>query len=207
MLDRNVVDRFVDVASVVLISVAAVLSALCGYQAGRWEGEQTRLYNIADANRLLSTQAADRSFVTTSINVTLFLNYVEATQAGNTAIAKFIYRRFPPAMRRAMDAWLATDPAHNAHAPRSPFEMPEYTAQLQAGSHKDEATADADFNAALIAHRNSDAFTLLTVVFASVSFLAGVSTKLAFPRHLVIVCVGILALLYGIGRLFFLPVI
>lgn len=207
MLDRKIVDRWVDITSVVLISVAAVLSAVCGYQAGRWEGEQTRLFNIANANRLLSAEAADRSFVATSINVTLFLQYVEATEAGNTAIAKFIYRRFPRDMRRAVDAWLATDPQHNVHAPLSPFVMPEYTAQLQAGSRKDVAVADADFSKALIAHRNADDFTLLTVVFAGVSFLAGVSTKLVFPRHAIIVSVGILALLYGIGRLAFLPVI
>jgi hypothetical protein len=207
MLDRNVVDRFVDIASVVLISIAAVLSAVCGYQAGRWEGEQTRLFNIANANRLLATQQSDRSFIITSINVTLFIHWVEAKEAGNTAIETFIYRRFPPAMRRAVDAWLATDPEHNVNAPSSPFAMPEYAAVLQAGQRKPEATADSDFNEALVAHRNSDYFTLLTVVFAGVSFLAGVSTKLSYPRHAIIVGVGILALLYGLVRLAFLPVI
>jgi hypothetical protein len=207
MLDRNRVDRFVDIGSVVLISIAAVLSAVCSYQAGRWEGEQTRLFNVADASRQLSTQASDRAFVTTSINVTLFLQYVEARQSGNAAIAKFIYRRFPPEMRRAVDAWLATDPEHNPHAPSSPFTMSGYAQTMQAGSRKEEATAAADFGQALIARRNADAFTLLTVVFAGVSFLAGVSTKMAYPRHAIIVGVGILALLYGIGRLAFLPVI
>jgi hypothetical protein len=207
MLDRAVIDRFVDIASVVLISIAAVLSAVCSYQAGRWEGEQTRLFNVANANRQLSTEAEDRAFIITSINVTLFLHYVEAKESGNAVIAKFIYRRFPPEMRRAVDAWLATDPEHNPHAPTSPFIMPGYAQTMQAGSRKEGATAGADFGQALIAHRNADAFTLLTVVFAGVSFLAGVSTKLTYPRHAIIVGVGILALLYGIGRLAFLPVI
>ena len=46
---------------------------------------------------------------------------------------------------------------------------------------------------------------LLTVVFASVSFLAGMSTKMAYPRHAVVVVVGFAGFLYGIGRMVSLP--
>ncbi|MGB6984409.1 MAG: hypothetical protein WBD74_00390 [Candidatus Aquilonibacter sp.] len=207
MVSREVIDKFVDVASVVLISVAAVLTALCGYQASRWDGEQTRLYNIADASRLYAAEAGGRSAVNTSINVTLFLDYIDAVQHGDTEFAQFIYRRLGPNMRPVMDAWLATHPLKNPKAPSSPFVMREYTQRMQAASLQEEAVAKADFNAAQNAHRNADEFTLLTVVFATVSFLAGISTKLVFPRHAIIVAMGILALLYGLGRLAFLPVL
>jgi hypothetical protein len=205
MLSREVVDKFVDIASVVLISVAAVLTAFCGYQASRWEGEQTRLYNVANASRLRVAEAEDRSEVATSINVTLFLDYVGAVQHHDTEFAQFIYRRLGPNMRIVMDQWLATHPMKNPRAPTSPFVMPEYARLMQAGSAREEAVASADFDAALNAHRNADDFTLLTVVFATVSFLAGVSTKLIFPRHAIIVGLGIVALVYGVARLWFLP--
>jgi len=39
------------------------------------------------------------------------------------------------------------------------------------------------------------------VVFAAVSFLGGMSTKMQFPRHAIIIGVGTAALLYGIVRL------
>ena len=201
------IDRFVDVASVALISIAAVLTALCGYQSSRWDGEQTRLYNVASANRLFAAQAADRDFVTTSINVTVFLRYIEAVQSGNEQMAKFLYDRMGPRMRPAMDAWLATHPLKNPKAPSSPFVMPQYTRYREAQSKKNEAAAQADFVAAIAAHRAADEFSLLTVIFATVSFLAGVSTKMAFPRHLIIVVLGILALCYGLARLWFLPVL
>jgi hypothetical protein len=207
MLSRESIDRFVDIASVVLISVAAVLTALCGYQGSRWEGEQTRLYNIANASRLLAAQDADRSAVNTSINVTLFLAYIDATEHNNSEFAQFIYRRLGPNFKPVMDAWLATHPLTNPKAPSSPFVMPEYTRQMQSLSLRDEAAATVDFNSALRAHRNADEFTLLTVTFATVSFLAGVSTKLTFPRHAIIIALGILALLYGLERLWFLPVL
>ena len=206
-MKRETVDRFVDIASVALISVAAVLTAVCGFQASRWDGEQTRLYNVANASRLRAAEAADRAAVYTSINVTLFLDYIDAVQHNDTQFAQFIYRRLGPNMRPVMDAWLATHPMTNAKAPTSPFVMPEYTQRMHAGEVREQAVAAADFQDALNAHRNADNFTLLTVVFATVSFLAGVSTKMTYPRHAIIVGLGILALLYGVARLWFLPVL
>jgi hypothetical protein len=204
VIDRKFVDRFVDVASVVLISVAAVLSALCGYQSGRWDGEQTRLYNVANANRVMAAQAADRANVLAAVNVVLFLNYISAVESHDTSKAEFLYRRFPRDLRRSTDAWLATKPFTNRNAPSSPFAMPEYTMPAEAGT-KGDTTAAADFQAAQVAHRHADDFSLLTVIFAGVSFLGGVSTKMAFPRHLIIITLGIIALMYGIGRLTQLP--
>ncbi len=83
MGDRQRIDRIVDVASVVLISVAAVMTALCGYQSGRWGGQQARLYNMANADHVLSAEAADKSLAFTAINVNLFLHYVDAVDAGD----------------------------------------------------------------------------------------------------------------------------
>lgn len=206
-LDTKTVDRFVDLASVTLISVAAVLTAVCGYQASRWDGEQTRLYNIAAATRLQAEQAADSALVYMSINVTLFLNYIEAMQKDDRELSQYIYQRLGPRFRPVMDAWLATHPWTNPRAPSSPFVMPQYTRSMNAAARKDQAVADADFAAAIAAHRNADEFTLLTVIFATVSFLAGMSTKMSYPRHLIIVALGILALVYGLGRFFFLPVL
>jgi hypothetical protein len=46
---------------------------------------------------------------------------------------------------------------------------------------------------------------LLTVIFAAVSFLAGISTKMSYPRHAIVVALGIVALVYGAVRLAGLP--
>jgi len=203
--DRAIIDRFVDFASLILISSAAVLTAICGFQTGRWDGEQTKLYNLASADRVLSEEANNRSIGLTVIDVAAFLDYVDAVEAGDTRKEQFIYRRFPPAFRAAMDAWLATKPLTNPKAPTSPFVMAAFRDQLRAGSERDDAAATASFNAALVAHRHADEFSLLTVIFAAVSFLAGMSTKMVFPRHAIIVGLGIVALGYGMFRLAGLP--
>jgi hypothetical protein len=205
MLDRKAIDRFVDVASVVLISIAAVLSAVCGYQSGRWDGETARFYNVADAHRVASEEASARVDALTTINVATFLDYVGALEVDDKKRADFLYRRFTPEMRKVMDIWLVDKPLKNPKAPTSPFVLPEYARYVKAATRADDAAALADFELAQAAHSNADEFLQLTVIFAGVSFLAGISTKLQFPRHAIIVGLGILALFYGAIRLTHLP--
>lgn len=203
--DHSRVDRVVDVASVVLISAAAVFSALCSYQAGRWGGAQTNMYNRASVERTFASEATNRSLALAAIDVNLFLNYGNAVDAHDERKAQFIYRRLRPEMRRALDAWLRTKPQENAKAPSSPFAMPEYREHMYAESKAYQAASTVDFNAAVKANQHSDDFLLLTVIFAGVSFLAGMSTKMQFPQHAAIIVLGTLALIYGIVRIAALP--
>lgn len=205
MTEHTRADRVVDIAAVVLISVAAVLTALCGYQSGRWGGAQSRLYSVANANRLRSAESADRANALTAIDVAVFIHYIEAVDGGNSRLANFFYARFRPEFLPAMRAWLATKPLLNARAPSSPFVMPQYSLRTRAESRSDEALAASNFNAAVTATRHSDDFLLLTVIFAAVSFLAGISTKMVYPRHAILVAIALLATIYGLLRLVELP--
>jgi hypothetical protein len=189
----------------VLISVAAVLTAICGYQSGRWSGVQARLYNLADADRSHATEASDRANVLSAINVALFLQYIDAIDAQNAAKAEFIRKRLPPEMQRAMNAWLATHPLTNPKAPSSPFVMPEYSLPTRAQAKRFEESAASSFAGAQKANEHADAFLLLTVIFAGVSFLGGVSTKMKYPLHAIVIIVGFVALVYGAVRLWELP--
>jgi hypothetical protein len=198
-------DRIVDVLSVVLISVAAVLTAVCGYQSGLWDGEQTRMYSTANADRLHSAEESDRANVLTSIDVAVFVHYVEAVDSGNVRFERFLYHRFRPEFVPAMRAWLATKPYQNAGAPSTPFVMPQYhlSSRVEAGKYQERASQD--FDRAGQANGNADEFTLLTVIFAAVSFLAGISTKMVFPNHTIVVALGLVATIYGVIRLLELP--
>jgi hypothetical protein len=200
-------DRIVDVLSVVLISVAAVLTALCSYQSGLWEGEQTRMYSTADANRQLAAQNADRANTLTNIDVAIFTHWVQATDSGNTRFATFLYRRFRKEFVPALDAWIATKPFENANAPSSPFVMPEYKLEARADAAKHQTLASAASKAANLANHHSDEFMLLTVIFAAVSFLAGISTKMVYPNHAIVVSLSLIGAIYGAIRLFELPFI
>lgn len=199
-------DRWVDVASVILISLATVLTAWCGYEAARWTAVQTRAYNDASSLRVQGAVLAGRSNTLQTIDVATFLEYVRAVATHTTDEQNFIYRRFRPEMRRAVDAWIATKPLTNPSAPSSPFAMPQYELKTSQGAARLDALASERFQKATEANELGDQYVRLTVIFAAVSFLAGISTRFFFPNHLIVVVLGFGALAFGLIRMFELPI-
>lgn len=199
-------DRWVDLASVILISAATVLTAWSGYQAARWTALQTRQYNEASSQRIASAVAGGRANALGVIDVATFLEFVNAQASGRTMEREFIYRRFRPEMRRAVDAWLATRPLKNPAAPSTPFAMPAYRLHENEESARLSTLASSTFQAATRSSEIGDAFVRLTVIFAAVSFLAGISTKLVSPNHVFIIVTGFGALAFGLILMFELPI-
>jgi hypothetical protein len=173
-----------DIASVFLISLAAVLSALCGYQSGRWGGYETQLYNEAKTYRVMAADAQGTANDLRLIDVGLFLRFVDAVHGHDVPMEQFLYQRFRPEGRPAIKAWIATKPVQNPSAPSSPFVMP-HRLRTDAEARHDNALAASDFQQAREANRRFKDYLLLTVIFAGVSFLAGISTQMVFPRHLI----------------------
>jgi hypothetical protein len=202
---RERIDRYVDVMSVLLLSATAVLSAVCVYQSALWSGRETSLYNRASADRISAALAGDTSNAIRIVDVGVFVRYLEALRSGDKATQRFFDVHLNPEAHAALAAWLKTDPLHNPRAPRTPFSMPEYRLPSDARMERGNALAEQTFAAAQAANRHADAFTSLTIMFASVAFLAGMSTKFRFPFHLLVVSAGFVALVYGVFRLTGLP--
>lgn len=198
-------DRWVDLASVIVISAAAVLTAWCGYEAARWASVQTERFNEASAQRAAAGVASARSNALETIDVATFLQYVNAVATKQIQEQHFIYRRFRPEMRRAMDAWIATNPLANHSAPSSPFAMPQYRLKTDDEARRLGFLATSTFDSATRTTTLSDQFVRLTVTFAAVSFLGGISTKFNFPHHIIVVVAGLCVLIYGLIKLFGLP--
>ncbi|MEO6836722.1 MAG: hypothetical protein ABI231_12575 [Candidatus Tumulicola sp.] len=199
-------DRWVEFSSVVLISAATVLTAWCGYEAARWTALETRHYNEASAQRVAATAASARANALETIDVVTFLQYVGAVAAGRDQQRDFIYRRLRPEMRPAMDAWLAAKPLRNFAAPSTPFAMPQYRLHSEVEAARLNASATASFQSAASASELGDWYVRLTVIFAAVSFLAGVSTRFVSPNNIYLVVVGFGILVFGLLRMFVLPV-
>lgn len=203
---RSAFNRWVDFSSVALISVATVLTAWCSYEAARWTAIETRQYGEANANRISASVASSHSDALKLVDVAMFLRYVATVSENRPAEKTFIYRRFRPEMKRALDAWLATKPLANANAPSSPFAMRQYQVAADADVARLNAKASTSFESAQIANDQADSYVRLTVIFAAVSFLAGISTKMIFPSHIIIVVVGYAMLFFGLIRGFGYPI-
>lgn len=193
--------------SAVLLSLATIATAWCAFQASQWDGEQAFLLNEASAegrqSSLWTALASQRGM----LDGIIFMNYVEAIAAKDDSLAAFYEDRFRPTLKVAVDAWLATSPLTNPHAPPHPFAMSEYllVEDSIAGVHATESTLRVA--EAREVDRHSDAYVLLTVFFASVLFFGGIATKFSsVGARKGILAVGTLVFLVALGALLTFPV-
>jgi hypothetical protein len=176
-----VTDR-VEVAATVLLSLAAVATAWSGYQATRWNGEQTKASSRTNAIRIEAARAQGLSQAQTQVDVATFTQWVDAFAHKETELADFYFKRFRREFKPAVTAWLATRPLKNADAPLTPFAMPQY--KLAAAEEAKRLDAEAEVSAAQVRRniQRASNYVLGVVLFSVALFFAGMSTKLSEPR-------------------------
>lgn len=167
----------VEVISALLLSVATVASAWSAYQSSRWSGLQAIKFGEANTDRIESSRRTSNVNREVTIHVGLFVRYAAAISENNNKLADFLYQRFPAPLRKATDAWLKTNPLDNPKAPSSPFVMKEYSLEEERLAQELSQSAKNNFETAKQANQTSDNYVLLTVLFASVLFFSGMSTK------------------------------
>lgn len=184
MADTSTADeraRRYELVATLVLSIATVLTAWSAFQANKWGGEMSIQFSAANAARTFSVQAANTAAAQTAVDVGVFVQYAAAVAAGNDDLAGFLEERFRPEFVPAFEAWLATNPFMTPGAPSTPFEMEEYALAATAESERLAADANAASQEARDANQTGDNYVLLTVLFASVLFFAGVSTKTSRP--------------------------
>lgn len=215
----------VELVATIVLAIATILTAWSGFESGKWGGEQAVNFSEAGAARTESTRADTLAGQLTQIDVAMYIDWVTAIStdlADGTVteaqlspfspvkgtVSGFLYNRFRAEFLPAVDAWLAEDPIGNPNAPKTPFSMDEYV--VAKGVEADNLTALADEKAAAArtANQNGDNYVLTMVLFASVLFFAGVSSKMNRPRNrMIILGFGVLTLTVGIVILMSLPIL
>ena len=188
--------EWVEVFATVLLALATIASAWSAYQAARWSSQEALKFNEATALRVQSEEAEDLADAELDIDVEMFVDYLAVVRAGDMGEAAYFETTlFRDEMKVAVQAWKATDPQNNPDAPAVPFEMEEYRNANRERSRELEREAQDKVEEAKNAIRNSDFYILLTVLFASVLFFAGISTKFKAP--------GLRVAVLMIGTVFF----
>ena len=173
-VENNARSRRLEIASAVLLGLAATASAWCGYQSNLWSGVQTFSLAAASEAARKSTQLTLQATQLQTIDLGFFTTFVEASFRGDKKLADFALARFRPEARKAVDAWLQTDPFNNPNAPVRPLAMADYAQpEREAAKRADEEQARA-VAAAQRANQASDKYVLLTVRFAAVLFFGGI---------------------------------
>ena len=200
------VHQLLEAVEVTILALVAIATAWSGYQAARWDSLQAMLYGRSSRLRVegqaLDLQAnQERAYDGATVN-----EWLKSEARGETKLAAMFERRLLPEFRPAFESWKKTDPLNNPNAPAGPMLMPEYhsTRADQAAQKNQEATEL--FDQGTHARDNADDYVRLTVILASVLFLAAMSQK--FHTHWVrvaLVAIALLMLCVPVWRLLTLP--
>jgi hypothetical protein len=173
--DRH--SRIVQICEAVLLALVTITAAWTGYSAATWNTESRSdtaqslaLHNLASREDL--TAITLRNFDASTFNAWYIAYTLDNPQ--KEAVAE---RRFRPQFRVAFNAWMATDPLHNPHAPPGPTYMPQYKLPAQTKADALDSAADAKFRAGNHAGAVSDNYVRITVFLAAVLFLIGIGSS------------------------------
>lgn len=199
-------DYLVELLATVLLALATVGSAWSAYQSTRWSGEQSFQYSKANALRAESVRASTEMSLRVEIDVGLFESWVEAFAHGDLRRADFYEQRFRNEFRPAFEAWRAEKHEPGTAPNGTPFTRPEYHSEQLQKSQQLADDATAAFENARQSNQNGDNFTFCVVLFASVLFFAGVSTKLLHPSlKYALLALAVLTMLVAVAYMFSLP--
>lgn len=222
-------ERRSDLLTTVMLATATLLTAWAAFQSAKWSGVQAIAFSDAGANRTESTRASTTAGQQATVDVNTFLAWLEtatviseepafrddggispelvARVTEGPGLPAFLFQRFRDEFKPAVQAWLDTSPFSNPDAPASPFEMDEYQLALQVEADRLRQAAEVRASDARDANQQSDNYVILTVLFASVLFFAGLSMKMrAHWSQISIFALGILLLLVAVVSLLRQPI-
>jgi hypothetical protein len=188
--------RIVQIAEALLLSLVTIAAAWSGYAAAKW-GTESRLQLAQSATlRNLATRADLAALSTRNFDSSTFNAWFAAYTLDNPQKQAVAERRFRPEFRVAFDAWMATDPLHNPHAPPGPTYMAQYRLADQARAEALDGAAQAAATAGNHAAVVGDDYIRITVFLAAVLFLVGIGSTFKLPTvRYVLICVGAVLLL------------
>lgn len=198
--DRH--SRIVQIGEAALLALVTMTAAWAGYSAAKW-GTASRI-DVAQSSTLRNLASRDdltaislRNFDSSTFNA--WFTAWTLNKPRKEAVAE---RRFRPEFRVAFNAWMATDPLHNPHAPPGPTYMPQYKVPAQAQADALDSSASAKFDAGNHAGLVSDNYIRITVFLAAVLFLVGIgsSFKLNTVRY-ALITIGTVLLVLSIVQI------
>jgi hypothetical protein len=169
--------RIVQICEAVLLAIVTLTAAWAGYSAARWSTESR--VEIAESSTLrnLATRADLEANTLRNFDASTFNAWFIAFTLNSPQKEVVAERRFRPAFRVAFNAWMATNPLHNPHAPPGPTYMPQYKLAPQTQANKLDNEASAKFSAGNQAGVTSDNYVQITVFLAAVLFLVGIGSS------------------------------
>lgn len=201
------VNYLFEIITAIILSLSTVASAWSVYQSGSWYKVEKDLLFESSQLRSESLRSSSAAMQFKAIDVSMFLEFAQAYSQDNTGLGDFIYQRFRPGMRTAVDAWIALDPLVNPGAPAAPFYMEEYVLTEEIAAEDYLVRAEEKTSEAELAAENSNTYSKLTVLFAATLFFAGITTKFESSRiRLIMLTFALITFSTGLGIILTSPI-
>jgi hypothetical protein len=170
-------NRLLEVLAVALLGVATIGSVWCGYQATRWNGEES---DLARQGSTLQVEAARQFGLATQVvsyDTNTISQYANAAAADNTALQAF-YREtlIRPEFLPILERWEQQVAAGST--PENLLDDQDYLDTQLAPYRETQARAEALSLEAQEAGDEADDYVLTTLILASALFFAGLTTSL-----------------------------
>ena len=201
-------NRVLEVLAVVLLGIATVGTAWCGFQAAQWNGEQGELLQESSDLRVEASRLFALASQAVAFDATMVSQYAQAVVDGDEDLQRF-YREtlFRADFLPILDRWEEQIEAGSG-PPTRLLEDEEYLAQQLAPYDETTARAEAVAEESAEAGRNGDEYVLVTVLLATALFFAGVTTSFRMrTARLMLLAASALAVAYSAAQLAELPVV
>ena len=198
---------WVEILCAIVLSLATLSSAWCTYQSTLWRSVQTIRTAASNSAARKSAAATVAAVQGRAFDASMFIQYLEAQSRKDEAMEKFLYSRFRPEMKKALDAWLKTDPLNNPSAPLSPFKMAEYSQPEMIEAARQDEQGSIQRSKIEEANTIANNYVLLTVRFASVLFLGGIAGMMQTRRlRLTVLLIALIIFTVTVVNLVTIPI-
>ena len=173
---RARVDRAIEVLAVALLGIATVGSAWCGYQASKWNGEESKEARASASARIDASRLFSLGVQQVAYDASVTAQYAGAVAGGNERLQAFIKQNLvrPPYLP-VLEKWEAQIAAGQSQG--GIFQNQAYLDAQLAPSREAEARDAAAAAKAEEASSTSDDYVLAALIMASALFFSGVTTS------------------------------
>ncbi len=186
-------DQALEVLAVVLLGLATVGTAWCGFQASRWGGEETRSSRRSSDLRVESSRLFGLATQFVQYDTGVASDYAQALAADDEELARFVRDSL------SRDEFVATlDEWREAYRagenPNNLLDDPDYIEEQFRAFNEADAASEVEATVAEAAAKTSDDYVQATVFLAVALFFAGVTGSFRYrtPRLLLLAGTGII---------------
>jgi hypothetical protein len=204
--EQSRLHEIMEVLEAILLALVACSTAWSGYQAARWDSQQSLMYGRSSKLRVEAEAFSVRSNQERQYNASNVDEWLKAEAHGEANLAVLFERRFLPEFVPAFEAWKKTDPLHNPNAPAGPMMMPEYHDSSSAEFTRLDHEATELFDQGTTAREHGDEYVRVTVMLATVLLLTAISQRFHAHRiRLGLIVLAALLLCLPLWRILTLP--